>query len=432
MVSEFGHDEGRTSFEVLPWSLSERSLTLRWSGGGRVFEERYEFPGTVPTDEWVTCVVDLLAVVASVSYAKASAPAVVTAPSIEFTTAGRTMVESAFGAGMAEFSLETGIDDPIVLSPPSRQADAAAVPAQADGRPLIPLGGGRDSAVVCCALESFEPILLSIGGGVGARRVAAALGRDLVVVTRVIDPQIMEMNAAGAPNGHIPVTAITMLVSVIAAACLGAGTVVMANEASASAPTRIVDGTPVNHQHSKSATFEWLLHQALVSVGAPVACFSALRNRSDTDISRVFARRCSRVHSAVVSCNKAGRIDSSRRSDGWCCDCPKCRSVFLSLAPHMAPVELVAMFGADLLGDDSQTTGFADLLDETTKPFECVQTVAEARAAIAELVESPDWSSHVVVGALARHGRTGSRSTSTMLGAHVPERFRIEMDGFFA
>jgi hypothetical protein len=370
--------------------------------------------------------------VASVSYAKAFAPAVVSARSFALTAAGRALIESALGEGMAEFAFQTGIHQPIAFDSAESSVPAAEESGSTAVRPLIPLGGGRDSAVVACALSEMHPTLMSIGGGRAARDVAVALGREIVVVDREIDPQIIELNAAGSPNGHIPITAITMLVSVVCAAALGCDAVVMANEASSSAPTRTVDGRAVNHQHSKSSEFETALHEMLKSIGSPVGCFSVLRDRDDTDISRAFATRCAALHRVIVSCNRAEVRDGARRSDRWCGDCAKCRSVFLSLAPHMRPGELSAMFGADLLADADQAAGFADLLDDATKPFECVQTTDEARAAIEALAASKEWSRHVVVVALADRGARRTRRTPEGLGAHVTETVRVAMRDFFS
>lgn len=397
-----------------------------------MFSETVRFPVPLPNEPWVARVIDLLAAVSALSYAKALAPATIILEPLRLTAAGHALVESACADGMAEFAHETRIATPIVVEPTNEFLADARVEPSRGSRPLVPLGGGRDSAVVACALDELDPILMSIGGSDAARRVAVALDRDLVVVTRDIDEQILELNAAGAPNGHIPITAITMLVSVLCAAALGADAVVMANEASASAPTRVVDGVAVNHQHSKSHVFELMLHDALASAGSPVTCFSVLRDRDDTDISRVFAHKGAVVHRAVVSCNRAGLRDASRRSAGWCCDCAKCRSVYLSLAPHMTPSTLSSMFGVDLLADPAQTSGFADLLDEASKPFECVQTVDEARTALLELARSGDWSGHPVVVALADRGAPRSSVTTVGLGDHVPARIRAVMEDFFS
>lgn len=422
----------RSRLEVLPWSLEGGTLLMSWSGGERTFSETVRFPAPLPNEPWVGRVIDLLAAVSALSYAKAMAPATIALGPVRLTAAGRALVESACSDGMAEFAHETNIDSPIVVESASVIEDGERVKPSSGSRPMIPLGGGRDSAVVACAIDDLDPILMSIGGGDAAHQVAAALGRDLVVVTREIDNQILKLNAAGAPNGHIPITAITMLVSVLCSAALGADAVVMANEASASAPTRIVDGVAVNHQHSKSHAFEMLLHDALVSAGSPVGCFSVLRDRDDTDISRVFARKCDVMHRAVVSCNKAGLRDVSRRPAGWCRDCAKCRSVYLSLAPHMTPSSLSSMFGADLLADPAQASGFAELLDEESKPFECVQTVDEARAAVLHLTGSSEWSAHPVVAALAQQGAPRSHATAAGLGNHVPARLRAAMEEFFS
>lgn len=429
---------GRAHVVVERWRARGAEVDFLCTAEGRTFRESFRFPGEV--GEPVAAVLDLLAMVAAVSYAKAFAPCIVEAPEIALTSAGRALVESAFAEGMAEFAHTTGIVDPILLGDTAHRPAAPIAPpvGESPGRPLIPVGGGRDSCVVATALDALDPILLSVGGSDAARRVASRLGSTLVVVDRTIDPAVLELNAAGAPNGHIPITAITMLASIVSAGLLGSPVVVMANEASASNPTRIVDGRAINHQHSKSLAFEMLLVAALHSIGSSVACVSALRNRTDTEIARVFAVHCTPLHAEFVSCNRAGVRDASRRSARWCGACAKCRSITLSLAPHMTPAALTAILGVDLLDDPSQVEGFADLLDEERKPFECVQTVDEARAAIGVLASSSVWSNHAVVGHLAHSSgpaplagpaREGSHGA---LGDHVPLAVREAMDGIFA
>ena len=437
-VAKVSAGSSRNHFVVEGWERAGAVVTLCYSGGGRTFREVFEFPVDVPSNSEVSGVIDLLAMVGAVSYAKALAPCEISASTIALTRAGRALVESAYGQGLAEFAHHTGISHPLRLAATLERDDAVSPspmsPANNDGggRPMVPLGGGRDSCVVAAALLHLDPILLSIGGSAAARAVAADLGRELVVVGRTIDSQIIEMNAAGAPNGHIPISAITMLASTVAAASLGAECVVMANEAAASNPTRMVNGHPVNHQHSKSAEFETLLVAALSSVGSPTQCVSGLRNRSDTEIARVFAHRCTALHADFVSCNRTGVRDPQRRAARWCGECPKCRSIYLSLAPHMAPADLSAIFGRDLLADVNEVAGFADLCDEERKPFECVQTVDEARASIGILAASATWGDHQVVRALAHLGGSIPATTTLALGDHVPSRVREAMEAFFS
>src|SRR5207247_5336296 len=52
----------------------------------------------------------------------------------------------------------------------------------------------------------------------------------------------------------------------------------------------------------------------------------------------------------------------ARRGTGWCCECPKCRFVFLVLAPWMHPERLVGIFGRNLLEERAQVEGFSELL----------------------------------------------------------------------
>ena len=108
-----------------------------------------------------------------------------------------------------------------------------------------------------------------------------------------------------------------------------------------------------------------------------------LRPASELAIARAFAR-WSAYHAAFTSCNAIFRLDPALRATSWCCDCPKCRFVFLVLAPFMrARRSCAAIFGARLLDDEAQYEGFA-LLTATggDKPFECVGEEEESLAAI--------------------------------------------------
>jgi ribosomal protein S18 acetylase RimI-like enzyme len=125
--------------------------------------------------------------------------------------------------------------------------------------------------------------------------------------------------------------------------------------------------------------------------------FSVLRPASELGIARAFAG-LGEYHGAFTSCNAIFRLDPARRAASWCCDCPKCRFVFLVLAPFLDPEQLVAVFGHDLLDDDRQFAGFA-LLTATggPKPFECVGEEEESLAAIRLLAADPRWRDHGVV-----------------------------------
>jgi UDP-N-acetyl-alpha-D-muramoyl-L-alanyl-L-glutamate epimerase len=273
---------------------------------------------------------------------------------------------------------------------------------QAPQRVLVPVGGGKDSAVALEVVRraSVEVALFSVGDAAPIARTVAASGLERLLATRTIDPQLLRLNAAGALNGHVPVTAIVSCIALLTAALNGFDAVAMANERSASAGNVRWQGVEVNHQFSKGWRAERLLSAAAAETGAGVRLFSVLRPASELAIARAFAGM-ERYHEAFTSCNAIFRIDPALRSASWCGDCPKCRFVFLALAPFSEPAHLREIFGADLLDDERQFDGFA-LLTATGghKPFECVGEECESVAAIRLLAREPRWSGHHVVARL--------------------------------
>ena len=196
----------------------------------------------------------------------------------------------------------------------------------------------------------------------------------------------------------------------------------MANERSASMDT--IPG--INHQYSKSVGFEGLLHDALGD-GMP-DYYSAL-TWGDLAIAKVFATRTSLLPH-FMSCNRAFVRDPARRSDGWCGDCDKCRSVFLSLAPFVEPDDLVAVFGRNLLDDPASTAGFRRLVDAGDKPFDCVADIDEARHAFWLLGESPIWRSSAIVRAMLDEGLAAPPTADTFAAAgahHVPNELLADL-----
>ncbi|HYA01017.1 MAG TPA: endonuclease domain-containing protein [Candidatus Binatia bacterium] len=278
------------------------------------------------------------------------------------------------------------------------RAGAAGLP----DSPLVPVGGGKDSIV---ALEAVRrtgraPLLFSVGTAPAVSRTVEVAGLPHVGVTRRLDPRLLELNRAGAHNGHVPVTAIVSCLAVIAALVHGTSEVVMADERSASVGSLTWDGAEVNHQYSKSWGFERRFAAVVrAEIAGDLDYFSLLRPWSELAIARSFAAMTA-YHQAFVSCNRAYLLDADRRTASWCGDCPKCRFVALALAPFLEPERLVAIMGRDLLADASQTSGFAALLGlGTAKPLECVGEVEESRAAMRLLLDSP-WRDTAVVRSL--------------------------------
>ena len=230
-------------------------------------------------------------------------------------------------------------------------------------------------------------IAFSLGRKPSSDAAARAEGAPLVHVERSIDPALLELNRRGAYNGHVPITAIVSCLAVVGGLLEGCDAVVMSNERSASSGNFAWPefGETINHQYSKGWEVERGLAEAVRrEVACDLAYFSLLRPYSELAISRAFAGLPDH-HATFMSCNTGFRIHEPS-VPGWCGDCPKCRFVFLALAPFLERAALTAVFGRDLLDDPAQEAGFRAILGiDAEKPFECVGEADEARAALRAL-----------------------------------------------
>jgi len=382
------------------------------------FTERLQLPVPGRLDERERARVDgllaLLHWVAGLSYFKTAAPPRVVCETGAPSPAAARLLEALYSEGLGEFAFTNGLPElPRPRFPHAVAGPAGGVSAGEAGDPyppsprrvLVPVGGGKDSIVAQEVVRraGVELALFSVGDAPPIARTVAVAGLQRLLARRALDPALARLNGLGALNGHVPVTAIVACTALLTATLNGFDAVAMANERSASAGNVIWDGVEINHQFSKGMVAERLLASAAAEQlsGGPRP-FSVLRPASELAIARAFARM-ERYHGAFTSCNAIFRLDPQLRATSWCCECPKCRFVFLALAPFSEPEHLRAIFGRDLLADELQFEGFA-LLTATGghKPFECVGEEQESLAAIRLLATDPRWREHVVVRRLVR------------------------------
>lgn len=395
-----GHVEGlrevaemtSSTFVVGPWSWNadDGSLSCSYSVSDWDFTERFDFGVRKGIDERIARAFDLLAVTAGVSYFKTKAPANISLESVTPDANWSRYVEDLYDKGLREFRFEN--DLPLEFAPKVHIGTRPAEPLHPAPDPhgvIVPMGGGRDSVLVAFALRSMKPTLMSVGQNPIVEEQAQQLGLELHCVGRLLDPRLLERNAAGALNGHVPVTAINSCVAVALALLLGKSDVVLANERSANVPTRVIDGFPVNHQYSKSGEFEKLLRNIQLELGLPIRYFSALRAYGETEISRLIAKHW-RDLPPFVSCNRARIGERKNARPSWCCECAKCYFVYLALAPFIARSELSAYFGRDLLGTSADIEAVERLLLGPERSFECIGTDGETRLALSEAAAG-DW-----------------------------------------
>ncbi|MET8282386.1 hypothetical protein [Micromonospora sp. NPDC005174] len=362
-------------------------------------------PAEPPSDETVATldrVLEVLHLVAGVSYYKTAAPARLVLPA-PLGAATVDYVTAVYTKGLAEYAYRNELPHVLELRPevPAGIPETPRVYDNSDRRPLSAVGGGKDSIVSLEALRRAEldPVPFSVNPNHVIVAVNEASGLTPLAARRRIDPVLFDLNTAGALNGHIPVTAINSLIAVATAVLHGLGPVVMSNERSASDPNLIWNGHEINHQWSKGVEAEGLLRGALAEhAGLTEPYFSLLRSLSELHIARLFAE-FDRYDDVVTSCNAAFKLrDASER---WCRNCPKCRFVFLAMAPFMPRERVTHIFGGDMLADPEQIPGYRELLGvDGHKPFECVGEVEESVVALGLLAEQDQWRDAPVIKAL--------------------------------
>jgi hypothetical protein len=423
------------TFRFVGWRFEDRTAVLEYALDDELrFSERIGFPGAdgMPSEP----LLELLHLVAGVSYYKLAAPPSLSVESgAVLDDATAAFLTELYVDGLGQFGYENGIRlrDRVRFE---TTGDSASVvePLSLPRRTAVPIGGGKDSIVTLDALRAGgEPIVgFSVGNADPIRRTVAAAGVPLVVVERELSPQVAELNAAGALNGHVPVTAVVSAIACAAAPLYGFDAIAMSNERSASEANLDWEGGEVNHQWSKGLRFERLLRDQLAARAPGLEWFSFLRPHSELAIARAFAR-LDGYDLAFTSCNAVFRRDPARRGAGWCGDCPKCRFVFLALAPWMEPERLERVFGRDLLHDSAQLAGFRELTAlGGHKPFECVGEEEESAAAFRLLAEQPAWRDATVVRALIAELDPGRGDPGAFLEPSsdhcVPPRFEAMAD----
>jgi hypothetical protein len=400
-----------TSFAVDPASGTITcSYQLEGQATAVAFHERFVI-GPLAPQSWAGArgaalrrVARLLWLAAGPSYYKTAAPARVRVP-VGLSAAERVWLEALYREGLGEFAYHNDIDlsvrpaFEIPAAEPGRRVTGLDLPRCS----LVPVGGGKDSCVTIDVLQAAgdDLVLFNVGGHRSARDVATVCGLPLVIARRALDPGLGELNAAGALNGHVPVTAIVSLVAVAQALVTGADRVVFSNERSANVANLTRNGLPVNHQYSKGLDAEARLRAVLREVTDELDYFSLLRPLSELRIAALFARD-ERFLPVFTSCNAAFRLDDQHRVERWCGRCPKCRFVFLALAPFVPRARLIEVFGRDLLAEPAQIDGYRQLLGLVGhRPFECVGEVDECRAALHLIASAGQWTASPLVQQLA-------------------------------
>jgi hypothetical protein len=411
-------------FEFLAPSVVQRGhgatvrlpYRLQAAAGPVDLVEEVDLPVALADTPRARAAVRILHLVAGVSYYKCVVPTVLVVPAL--SPAERRLLTALYDEGLRELAHRNGLAVPLPVELRETAGDVAVrfetataragepgspvEPAPGTVAALVPVGGGKDSALVASLVP--DGLLFAVNP-VGAQdHLAAALGRPLLGATRRLDPALRQLVAAGATNGHVPVTAITSAVAVLTAVAVGAAEVIMGIERSADEPSLVTSGgVPVNHQYSKSSEAERLLADAFAPTG--VHWFSLLRPLTELAIGAAVAARGLAPH--IVSCNRVFTVwndNEASRTQRACGECAKCLFTALMLGPGSSPEAIADQYGGALLDRPDHVDAVRDLWSDA-KPFDCVGERHESAAAVVLLSGRAGWSDQAVIRALAPEAR---------------------------
>ena len=401
--------EAFSTFTFESQTVTKDNGTLRLSFSFNI-DDRYRFRPTLeiparPFFDWDSIPMDELefltfqiGMTELVSYWKIACPKKVVIKPFALTESQVKFWKKLYYNGLGEFLYLNGItvsEAELMHIESAGNLPFASVGTKLEDKVLVPIGGGKDSVVTLECLRNEMPVIPMIvnprGATLNCVKVAGYGANDFIVINRTLDPTMLKLNAEGYLNGHTPFSALLAFISVLVAFGSRSKYIALSNENSANEAT--VPGTNINHQYSKSIEFERDFRNYVAeNLNDEVQYFSFLRPLSELQIAKLFAR-CEAYHPVFRSCNVGSKTDS------WCGHCPKCLFTWIILSPFLPKEKLIAIFGKDLMADESLRPIFEELNGTIpVKPFECVGTVEEVRACM----EAADGCREKIEGILHR------------------------------
>ncbi|MFH1894630.1 MAG: hypothetical protein ABH813_01885 [Patescibacteria group bacterium] len=313
--------------------------------------------------------------------------------------------KNLFIDGMGQFYYENKIDwrtkDFLKINCLQKTAYACLYRQNMEDRYLVPFAGGRDSIVTLeglkkqkkgspVGLRPREISLFTVNAINRIQKTVRVSGiKKQIIVKRIIDKKLLDLNRRGFLNGHTPFTGVLSFISVLCAVIFDYKNIVFSNEKSAEEGNVKYLGKTINHQWAKSAAFEKMFKDyAKIYLAKDINYFGYLRKYGELEISKMLTRY-PQYFPVFSSCNAGMRIRTAfaspelrRGEERWCGKCPKCLFVYMALYPFLKEKELLKIFGKDIFENRKLLPIMRQLIGESGfKPFECVGTKAESRKA---------------------------------------------------
>ncbi|NTU66822.1 MAG: UDP-N-acetylmuramoyl-L-alanine--D-glutamate ligase [Candidatus Moranbacteria bacterium] len=290
--------------------------------------------------------------------------------------------------GLGEFFYQNRIDSRNLIDfPCDENLKTEAYPLKRKNRILLGIGGGKDSVVAGELLkkngDSVTALLIETQKDSSiSDAVVKEMGVPSLKIRRYLDEKIFAPHE-GSYNGHVPVSAIFAFLGYLAAAIYDFSYVAVGNEFSSNFGNAAYLGEEVNHQWSKSMEFEKLFQDyARQRLSSGITYFSLPRPFYEIRIAEMFAHH-KKYFPYFSSCNRSFKVHKERQPSLWCCECAKCAFVFTLLSAFLPKKELLEIFGKNMFEDENLIPMFGDILGfGEMKPFDCVGTFDESRAAL--------------------------------------------------
>ena len=293
--------------------------------------------------------------------------------------------------GLGEFFYQNKFNYHGLINFPVDDDAAHALPHTPPNEPknaLVPFGGGKDSQVTVEILKrnNINVTLFRMQSHKFITELAELNKLPLLEVGRALDAQIHGLSKQGALNGHVPITGYVTFLSFVIGLLYGYDSVFFSNERSSDYGNVEYLGMQVNHQWSKSNEAElMMLDYTQKYVTHKIRYLNALRPLSELQIAKLFTRE-PKYFAHVTSCNRNwlwDKLGQNPHQGRWCGECDKCAFVFALFAAFLPLERLVDIFKKNMYDDETLLTRYRQLWGaEDFKPFQCVGTPEETRAAL--------------------------------------------------
>ncbi|MDD2840110.1 MAG: hypothetical protein PHY80_03195 [Rickettsiales bacterium] len=351
-----------------------------------------------------------LHLVAGISYYKFFLPKKINIKTTKLNQEQKKFFDTLYLKGLGEFSYKNNLDLRKIIDFPfdthffSISSSESSKIIKLKDNIIVPIGGGKDSVVsleMVKKLKNQKIYTFSVNIAEPIKKCVELSDCEHILINRKISPLLIEINKNlekyHGYNGHVPITSIIAFISVCAGIIYNYNTTVISNERSANVGNTIHNDIEINHQWSKSFEAEQLIHNFIQKyITLEFNYFSLLRPMSELQIAEAFAK-IEKYNDVFSSCNKNFKIVKNEKPKRWCCDCDKCRFVFLIFASFIKKEKQIEIFGKNLLNDEAQLNGYLELVGLSKfKPFECVGEIEECVLAF-YLLEKTEFNNDFIV-----------------------------------